>query len=461
MTIKEKDIHKALTAFLLLHLVVWTLVPTISNNNLPLDTIEAIAWGSNLDWGYIKHPPLSAWFAEIFYRIFENQDWAYYLLSQLFVISSFYIVFKFSQDFFKKKSLSLISILLLEGIYFYNFTTPEYNVNVCQLPFLALAVYFSWEAIKKNKIINWLLFGLFSALGVLSKYSFAYLLFAIGLLLIYLITNKKLNFKCLISLISFSVVFFPHVIWLVDNNYTTIFYALERANLEDSNFLVSHLFQPFIFIGKQIGILVPFFIILFFLIKNFKIKINYNDKKLLFLLTVTLVPILLTFVTSLFLGVKIRTMWMTPFYLFLGTLFVYIYYKKISLNKLKYFFSIFLIFFILSPATYLYISLTQNEKRTDYPGKKISQIVQEKWKDNFSNKIGLIGGDEWYGGNLIYHLKPRPKWDNILEDDKTVDLKGIDGGFVLIGEADTLLKICRGVYFELENQGICMIGKKK
>ena len=42
-----------------------------------------------------------------------------------------------------------------------------------------------------------------------------------------------------------------------------------------------------------------------------------------------------------------------------------------------------------------------------------------------------------------------------------IDLKDIDGGFVLIGEADTLSKICSGVYFELENQGICMIGKKK
>ena len=31
--------------------------------------------------------------------------------------------------------LSLISVLLLEAIYFYNFTTPEFNVNVCQLPF--------------------------------------------------------------------------------------------------------------------------------------------------------------------------------------------------------------------------------------------------------------------------------------------------------------------------------------
>ena len=110
---------------------------------------------------------------------------------------------------------------------------------------------------------------------------------------------------------------------------------------------------------------------------------------------------------------------------------------------------------------YFYISITQTDKRTDYPGKKISQIVQEKWENNFTNKIKLVGGDEWHGGNLSYHLKSRPKWDNILEAKKTIPLKDIEGGFVLIGDADILLKICSGIFFEVEPQGICMIGKKK
>ena len=46
--------------FLLIHLLIWVLVPTLTNLNLPLDTIEALAWGSNLDWGFNKHPPMSA-----------------------------------------------------------------------------------------------------------------------------------------------------------------------------------------------------------------------------------------------------------------------------------------------------------------------------------------------------------------------------------------------------------------
>ena len=66
--------------FITMHLILWTAIPSITNNNLPLDTIEALAWGSNLDWGFNKHPPASAFFLEIFYQVFGSNDWAYYLL---------------------------------------------------------------------------------------------------------------------------------------------------------------------------------------------------------------------------------------------------------------------------------------------------------------------------------------------------------------------------------------------
>ena len=456
----KKNIHEIFITFLFIHLIIWTTIPSLSNNNLPLDTIEALAWGSNLDWGFNKHPPLSAFVVEIFYQIFGSQDWAYYFLSQLFVVTAFFVIFKFSEDFFKNKILSLVSVLLLEGIYFYNFTTPEFNVNVCQLPFWALTVYYFWKGINQKDITNWLLFGLFAACGILSKYLFIYLLFAIDIFFIYLISKKKFKSECLFSLISFFVILAPHLIWLFDNNFITFSYAFKRTGLEETQFL-DHIYNPLIFLGKQLGILIPFFLMFLFTISKLKTKFNYKDRKFLFLLIINVVPILLMFLTSLLTGAKLRTMWMTPFYLFMGVFFIYMFQKSFALGKLKYFFSIFLILFIFSPATYLYISITQNDKRTDYPGKKISQMVQEKWENNFSNKIGIVGGNEWHAGNLSYHLESRPIWDNIFETKEVTSLKNNEDGFVLIGELDILSNICNGVFFKIEDQGICMIGKKK
>ena len=82
--IAKKNIIKIFYSFLFLHLFLWTLIPSVTNINLPLDTIEALAWGSNLDWGFNKHPPFSAFAVEVFYFIFGTNDWAYYLLSQIF-----------------------------------------------------------------------------------------------------------------------------------------------------------------------------------------------------------------------------------------------------------------------------------------------------------------------------------------------------------------------------------------
>ena len=117
---------------------------------------------------------------------------------------------------------------------------------------------------------------------------------------------------------------------------------------------------------------------------------------------------------------------------------------------------------------YFYVSITQTDKRTDYPGKGISRIVQAKWENNFTNTIELVGGDEWHGGNLSYHLKSRPTWDNILEAKKNFTLKDINGGFVLVGNANILQDICSGEFLtvdintsKVKTLGICMIGTKK
>ena len=405
-----------------MHLILWTLIPSITNNNLPLDTIEALAWGSNLDWGFNKHPPASAFFLEIFYQVFGSNDWAYYLLSQIFVITTFFIVFNFAEKIFNNKILSLISVLLLEGIYFYNFTTPEFNVNVCQLPFWAACVFYSWKLFNNKEIdlkdCLWL--GLFASIGFLSKYLFIYLLIAIDLLFFYIIfikKYKKFDFKYLISLEVFIVLLVPHFIWLINNDFVTITYGLARTGLENSNIL-DHLIYPITFLIKQIGILIPFFIMSFFLIKRFKFKISLKDKKLLFLIFINLAPIALMFLTSFITGSKIRTMWMTPFYLFFGVLVVYIFQAQINLKRLNKFISAFLILFFISPFLYAYISITEKDKRTDYLGKQIAIKTQYAWSQDHKEPINVVLGNEWLAGNLSYHLESRPTWEGVITEDK-------------------------------------------
>jgi len=427
MTINNKNIDNVFYIFVTAHLIFWTLIPSLTNYNLPLDTIEALAWGSNLDWGFNKHPPMSAFFPEIFYQIFGALDWVYYLLSQIFVIISFYYVFKFSNEIFKNRLLGLISVLLIETIYFYNFTTPEFNVNVCQLPFWSLTVYYSWKIYsgKEIKFVDCFLVGLFAASGFLSKYLFIYLLVSIDFLFIYLIffkKERKFDFKYLITLEVFLIALVPHLIWLNNNEFITITYGLARTGLEQSS-LVDHIKFPAIFILKQLGILIPFLVLFWLLVKRINLKINFRDKKLIFLLAINILPIALMFLTSLLTGSKIRTMWMTPFYLFFGTLMVYLFQTQINLKKLKPFIIGFVFFFFLSPALYAYVSISQDDKRTDYPGKEIAIKTQYAWNQQFNSTINVVLGNEWNAGNLSYHLKSRPVWIGSVNREKLDQLK--------------------------------------
>ena len=410
-------INRLFYCFLLTHLAIWTLIPSITNHNLPLDTIEALAWGSNLDWGFNKHPPLSALAVEVFYKIFGSQDWAYYLLSQLFVITAFYYVFKLSKEILNTEKHALLSVLLLEGIFFYNFTTPEFNVNVCILPFWAMTGYYAYKCLKDNLIKDYIILGIVAALGFLSKYLFIYLL--IGIKIFYVFYIKKNNFKInyIIPGIIFLLILTPHLIWLTENNYITIAYGLKRTG-EIKTYL-DHIILPLTFLGKQIGILIPFFILLSFLVKNLKTNLSFKDQNLLYLLSISMIPFIFMMLTSIIMGAKIRTMWMTPFYLYFGTLFIYIFQNNIDLNRIKNFNYVFIFLFLLSPFLYGYISVSKTDKRTDYNGKMIAQKIQNEWNKKNNTTINFVTGNEWIGGNLSYHLKSRPTWTNkTLSDDK-------------------------------------------
>ena len=149
-------------------------------------------------------------------------------------------------------------------------------------------------------------------------------------------------------------------------------------------------------------------------------------------------------------------MWMTPFYLFFGVLFVYLLRSQINLKNIKLFLYGFLFLFLLSPSIYSYISISEKNKRTDYPGREIAELVESRWYKNFSNEIKYVVGDEWHAGNLSYHIASRPIWFSSIKD--KADKLDKEGGVVYTGNADVLKQVCPGVYGKIKKQGFCMIG---
>ena len=459
------NVKKILYLFLAVHLILWTAIPSIVNNNLPLDTIEALAWGNELKLGYDKYPPIFPLFTELFFKIFGSQDWAYYFLSQIFIILTFLTLFEFSKYFFKNDFFSLILILLLECIYFFNYTSPELNAFIPLLLFLSVTALFCWKAVVFNKNFDWIIFGFFAAISTLTYYLALYLLSS---LVIYFILEiyikKKINYKYFLALLTYFFILSPHLYFLFITDFKSIDYALFRSFGDplsglSSLSLVDNLLYPLIFLIKQILILIPFLFLLRLATNKYKIKIDISDKKLIFLFTIAFLPIILMFLTSLVGGIRVRTMWMTTFYLFPTIFFVYIFKSEINFIKFKRFITIYSIIFLSLPILYAADSLNKADKRTDFPGNEIAEKIQLEWDNNFSNKIEIVAGKSWvfggwYAGNLSYHLKDRPKLRYELIDTSS------KLGTIWIDELDSIKK-CNGILLKIDPYfQSCLVGQK-
>ena len=249
-------------AFISVHVVLWTLLPSLLNANLPLDVIEGFAWGRQFDWGYPKHPPLTRWLGSIAAELSGHGDWAQYLLSQMAVAAAFWAVWRLAASVFSP-GRALLAVLLLEGVYYHNFTTPEFNPNVILLAFWALAVLCFWMAHTSSggpgRLVWWLGLGVATCLGLWSKYFMALLMAPLAVLALldpqfrrHLATPGPYLAAgvALVGLV-------PHLAWMLESDFATLGYAVDRASKGDETSLRDHLLRPLRFILEQPVVLLP------------------------------------------------------------------------------------------------------------------------------------------------------------------------------------------------------------
>ena len=88
--------------------------------------------------------------------------------------------------------------------------------------------------------------------------------------------------------------------------------------------------------------------------------------------------------------------------------FFYHFKDLVDLKKLKTLYTFFYLFlFYLQQPIYIFQPTTNLKDKLSARNSKTSS---SRWDDNFSNEIKIVVGDEWFAGNLSYHLRSRPKW---------------------------------------------------
>src|SRR5580704_16142928 len=227
--------------------------------NLPLDLIEALIYGREWQLGYDKLPPLPWWLVEIMHRIF-NADAAYYALAQISVIVAFVAVWATARKLVGATG-ALVSVLIIDGMHYLQYTAVKFNHDVIQLPFWSLAGYAFHAALKHGRPGHWALLGFSFGAALWAKY-FVVVLAAPYVLFLLFDRDARRALATpgpWLALVVALAVAAPHVIWLVQNDFLPLTYAEHRATVVRGWF--DHVLHPVVFTGSQIFFLLPTFFI--------------------------------------------------------------------------------------------------------------------------------------------------------------------------------------------------------
>lgn len=391
---------RAMAALMGAQLAFWTLAPALSHSAPPLDVVEMYAWGREGVVATFKHPNLPGLVLEATRRLTGQVGWPAYLVSQLFIATTFWAVFALGRELLGAPR-ALAGVLLLTGVYFFSWTTPEFNHNVAQMPLWALVTLMLWRAGARGGLASWALLGLFGGLSLWAKYSSALLLAPAALWLVWdgQARKKLLTPGPWIGLGVFALVISPQALWLIDHDFQPFAYAARRSGeggaLATLEFLLT-----------EIANHLPMAILLLaagFLGKTApEAPVAPEPRAMRFLLLMGLGPLALTALTGL-LGAGLRASWAMPMFNLSGLIVVALLGAKFSaprLGRLAWGAAT-----LLMLASGLYFThmrfgaqLTGDPLRGNWPQAELSRALEGAWVSETSAPLEIVAGDIWTAG---------------------------------------------------------------
>ena len=417
ITMIDRRPQAAFAGFLALHLVVWTALPSLLYPNLPLDLIEALTYGREWQLGYDKLPPLPWWLIEVVYRT-VGIDAAYYAFAQVAVIAAFALVWATACPLAGPRR-ALVAILIVDGLHYFNYTAAKFNHDVIQLPFWALAGYAFHAALKRGRLLDWILLGIGIGFALWAKYFVVVLAAPLALFLLFDRDARKTLATPgpWIALAIALVIMAPHLVWLVRNDFLPFAYASARA--APSRGLIDHVLHPLAFSLGQMAFLVPALVIAAVLVwprpkapVPVPATADALDRRIVTLLAFG--PMAAVIALTVVSGRGTIAMWGYPLWLFLGLWIVLSVPSVIEPDRMTRIvatwatvFAIFAIAFIIN-----YEVLPRYDHRYRavlYPGSRLADELALRFRAATGRPLVYVIGTMWDGGNVAHYAPPRPR----------------------------------------------------
>ena len=394
--------------FLIINALAWSILG-LFRNIIGNDALEAISWGELVDFGTNKHPPLSGWLIGGLYNLCGQHDFVAYFLGQACILVGFLFIYKLAKFFFDEEK-SMIASLIMSSCYYYTYIAfyENYNCNFLSMALWPMIAYYFYKSVKENKIVDYVLFGLVSALGVLCKYQVIFLFLA---LFLYLIICERAQFKkkgLYISILAGSLIILPHVIWLFKTDFFSFIYLTGRTEIGAHNtpqFLIKYgrVVFPLKFIMDQVCSVLSCVAVYLFLAlqaKNISINKNWKTSESLFVLSIASVPILAQSCMAIVENSRIMGMWGSMMVGFSGIFLLNFF--PINFNKNTFYFCIkwvYSLMFLWLVGMFIFC-LFQTKLHMSFPYQHIIPDINKQWDCETNN-----AQFKYIGGNIDYVFK--------------------------------------------------------
>lgn len=414
--------QRFLLVYLLGMILIWTLLCAVSHKAPDLDGMEELVWASSLEWGYSKHPPLPSWFMYGLVALFGRPLWLTFFAGQLVSALALWFVFLLGCELTSPRR-ALIATLMISVIMYFSLRATIYNHNTAQLWSIAASTWLLFRALRDETLSSWLWLGLVAGLAMLTKYSalVQFAAFFVFMLVHGYLRQPQVWRGILAAAIVFAMVFLPHLIWLIANDFAPLQYADRSMESEGSH--VQVVLGALNFSLDQLARLSPMLVLWAGLwwwqrrdgvdtlhtldTQTYASALSSGARS--FLLWVGWGPLILTLLVSVVLGTKLVAAWGTTFFILFG----YYAFWKLKGNEQAWLYRTAILAVVIQIVMATGYALARGPlayeagrmTRSTFPGPELAVKVSEIWSSQVpGHPLRLIASDTWFGGNVAMNL---------------------------------------------------------
>lgn len=286
--------------------------------DLAADESQYWDWSRRLDLSYYSKGPLIAWLIAFFTRLGGDTVFFVRLGAVLCALGTSIIFYRLTWRLTGRENVALYAATALQVIPLFSAGGVLMTIDPPLVLLWALAVHSLCQVFFEGKNRWWYAFGIFLGLGMLAKYSMAYMSF--GLLFFLALSRTHRHWlkrrEPYLSLLIGLAIFSPVIYWNALHGWVAARHVAGQVpDVEGAGFSLSYLGE---FVGSQAGILSPlvFIGIIYALYVAGKEGLRQRDDTMLFLFSFS--GTILVLMTLLSTKGKMQANWAAPAYFTAG-----------------------------------------------------------------------------------------------------------------------------------------------